>query len=105
MGDLITPFKSAVGDGYKELEQRLLGAIHLRFGLPATLPSEITRLIKRADRAAAYLEATQLAGFSEDEAKRLFSRPRNMKLVALKPQSPGRAKKAFLNRIDTLSGS
>ncbi len=103
VGDLITPFKSAVGDDYKVLERRLLSAVHLRFGLPATLPGEIMRLIKRADRAAAYLEATQLAGFSEEEAKRLFSRPRNLKFVELKPQSPGRAKKGFLNRINALT--
>ena len=103
VGDLITPFKSAVGDDYKVLERRLLSAVHLRFGLPATLPGEITRLIKRADRAAAYLEATQLAGFSEEEAKRLFSRPRNLKFVELEPQSPGRAKKGFLNRINVLT--
>ena len=65
IGDLISPFKAAVGLDYKALEQALLRAIHLRFGLPAELPATTTRLIKRADRPAAYLEATQLAGFSE----------------------------------------
>src|SRR5881394_3780046 len=75
IGDMITPFKSVIGESYKAVEQRLLAAIHLRFGLPPALPAELTRLIKSSDRAAAYLEATQLAGFAESEAKRFFGTP------------------------------
>ncbi len=75
IGDMITPFKSVLGDAYKAIEKRLLAAIHLRFGLPAALPAELTKLIKSADRAAAYLEATRLAGFAEAEAKRFFGAP------------------------------
>ena len=75
IGDMITPFKAVIGDAYKAVESRLLAAIHLRFGLPAALPPELTRLIKSYDRAAAYLEATRLAGFAEAEAKRFFGRP------------------------------
>src|SRR5271166_2006771 len=33
VGDLISPFKAAVGINYKALEERLQMAIHLRFGL------------------------------------------------------------------------
>jgi uncharacterized protein len=47
----------------------------LRFGLPAELPAELVALIKASDRAAAYLEATRLAGFSADEARRVFGAP------------------------------
>ena len=72
IGDMITPFKAVIGDAYKAVESRLLAAIHLRFGLPRALPAELTRLIKDADRAAAYLESTRLAGFGEKEAKRFF---------------------------------
>jgi 5'-deoxynucleotidase YfbR-like HD superfamily hydrolase len=72
IGDMITPFKSVLGDAYKAVENRLLAAIHLRFGLPRTLPAELTRFIKDADRAAAYLESTRLAGFDEKEAKLFF---------------------------------
>src|SRR3546814_1267618 len=72
IGDLITPFKSAVGPDYKVLEKRLMTAIRLRFGLPARESEALETLIKRADRIAAYLEATQLAGFSAGEARRLF---------------------------------
>jgi 5'-deoxynucleotidase YfbR-like HD superfamily hydrolase len=75
IGDMITPFKAVIGDAYKAVELRLLAAIHLRFGLPPALPAELTRLIKAADRAAAYLEATRLAGFAESEAKRFFGTP------------------------------
>ena len=75
IGDMITPFKAVIGDAYKAVESRLLAAIHLRFGLPPALPAELTRLIKAADRASAYLEATRLAGFERAEAKRFFGTP------------------------------
>ncbi|MEA2928813.1 MAG: 5-nucleotidase [Hyphomicrobiales bacterium] len=75
VGDMITPFKAVIGDSYKAVEQRLLVAIHVRFGLPAALPAELTKLIKAADREAAHLEATRLAGFSETEARRFFGAP------------------------------
>src|SRR5437016_251443 len=68
IGDMISPFKAVIGDAYKAVEARLLAVIHLRFGLPAMLPSELNKLIKVADRAAAHLEATRLAGFSAAEA-------------------------------------
>jgi len=75
VGDMITPFKSVIGESYKAVEARLLAAIHIRFGLPRVLAQELTRLIKTSDRAAAYLEATKLAGFTLPEAKRFFGAP------------------------------
>ena len=75
IGDMISPFKSVIGDSYKSVEARLLAAVHLRFGLPVTLPDELVALIKAADRAAAYFEATRLAGFSPSEAQRFFGKP------------------------------
>jgi 5'-deoxynucleotidase YfbR-like HD superfamily hydrolase len=75
IGDMISPFKAVIGDSYKAVEKRLLAAIHLRFGLPAELPEEVTRLIKEADRGAAYFEATRLAGFAPAEARRFFGKP------------------------------
>jgi len=75
IGDMISPFKAVIGDTYKAVEARLLAAIHLRFGLPAARPSEIAELIKAADRGAAYLEATRLAGFADAEARRFFGPP------------------------------
>lgn len=75
MGDIISPFKAAMGGNYKDVENRLLAAIHIRFALPATPPAALTRQIKRADRQAAYFEAVELAGFSEKEARTFFGEP------------------------------
>lgn len=75
IGDMISPFKAIIGDAYKTVEKRLQAAIHLRFGLPAEMPAEIVRLVKAADRASAFLEATRLAGFSISEARRFFGAP------------------------------
>ena len=44
IGDLISPFKAAVGVDYHNLEERLAIAVHLRFGLPAKLPRAISTL-------------------------------------------------------------
>ena len=76
IGDMISPVKAAVGPGYEDLDARLTAAIHLRFGLPAQLPVPIKKKIKAADTVSAWLEATQIAGFSESEANRLFGRQR-----------------------------
>ncbi len=103
IGDLITPFKAAVGFDYKDLETRLLRAIHLRFGLPAEPAIAAQKLIKRADRAAAYLEATQLAGFAEAEAGKFFGKPRALAPPRLKALPPGEAKARYLRRFATLS--
>ena len=75
IGDMISPVKAAVGPGYGEMDLRLTGAVHLRFGLPAVLPVAVKKAIKAADRASAWLEAVQIAGFSESEADRFFGRP------------------------------
>jgi 5'-deoxynucleotidase YfbR-like HD superfamily hydrolase len=75
IGDMISPVKAAIGAGYGGLEARLSAAIHVRFGLPADLPAPMQREIKRADRASAWMEAIQIAGFSRTEADRLFGVP------------------------------
>lgn len=76
IGDMISPVKAAVGPSYGELDERLTSAIHLRFGLPGSLPKWIKAKIKRADKLSAWLEATQLAGFTEAEANRFFGKPK-----------------------------
>ena len=103
IGDLISPFKAAVGLDYRDLEDRLMGAVHLRFGLPAKLPEAAVKLIKRADAVAAYFEATQLAGFSQREAHRYFGRPGRVGGIALAPWPPRTAKARFLKRFKLLS--
>ncbi|MEM9738369.1 MAG: HD family hydrolase [Pseudomonadota bacterium] len=98
VGDMISPFKAVLGGDYKSVEARLTRAIHLRFGLPAVLPAAIKKLIKRADLMSAWLEATQLAGFSRQEADRFFVAPPEGGQSELVPQSPGEAQAAFLDR-------
>jgi 5'-deoxynucleotidase YfbR-like HD superfamily hydrolase len=76
IGDMISPFKTVIGEAYKAVEHRLQGAIHLRFGLPAEMPQTIKKLCKRADIICAYFEAVELAGFEDKEAAKIFGRPR-----------------------------
>jgi uncharacterized protein len=106
IGDMISPFKAVLGGDYKAVEKRLLAAIHIRFGLPPELGSDITRQIKKADQGAAYLEATALAGFAEAEARRLFGRdpglPEAVKQDYLTPWSAAKAEKRFLARFKAL---
>jgi 5'-deoxynucleotidase YfbR-like HD superfamily hydrolase len=111
IGDLISPFKAAVGLDYKAFETRLLQAIHRRFGLPPTLPGPATAAIKRADRIAAYYEATVLAGFALEEAALFFGEPTDLPpalrqaLGDLQAQPAAEAQAAFLARFNALSGT
>lgn len=75
IGDMISPVKAAVGPDYRALDERLTTAVHVRFGLPASLPARVKQQIKKADRVSAWMEASQIAGFSETEASRFFGRP------------------------------
>jgi uncharacterized protein len=76
IGDMISPFKAVLGDGYKAVEARLQIAVHLRYGLPPVTPAALKAEIKKADIVSAFFEATLLAGFSDSEAAKLFGRPR-----------------------------
>jgi 5'-deoxynucleotidase YfbR-like HD superfamily hydrolase len=105
VGDLISPFKAAVGLDYKSLENKLLAAIHLRFGLPAQLPEDTTALIKRADKIAAFFEANQLAGFATEEALTFFGSPRGVSHVKLKPLPTADAQARFIERFKRLMTS
>jgi 5'-deoxynucleotidase YfbR-like HD superfamily hydrolase len=100
IGDMISPVKSVLGPGYAHLDTRLAAAVHLRFGLPATLPREVKAAIKRADKVSAWLEATRLAGFSVPEADRLFGRPPGELVAGLKLRlrPPAESRAAFLDR-------
>ncbi|MBO9407314.1 HD family hydrolase [Shimia sp. R9_1] len=75
IGDMISPVKAAVGPGYGQLDDRLTAAIHIRFGLPAETPKRLKAQIKKADKISAWMEATQIAGFSVAEANKLFGVP------------------------------
>jgi 5'-deoxynucleotidase YfbR-like HD superfamily hydrolase len=105
IGDMISPFKAAVGGGYKTVERRLQGAVHLRFGLPATLPEKLKTAIKRADQIAAWFEATELAGFAEAEAEKFFGRPRGLSRDALDldPRPTAEVQAAFIARFEAIT--
>lgn len=105
IGDLISPFKRAVGINYKDLENRLQAAIHIRFGLPPTMPDTLHKLIKKADTGAAYFEATQLAGFDVAEAKRFFGEPKGMAYKRLTPWDVAEAQMRFVKRFNELAGT
>lgn len=104
IGDMISPVKAAVGPSYGELDARLTAAIHLRFGLPPVLPATIKKAIKAADTVSAWLEAVQIAGFSETEADKLFGRPDNAVLrgLEIKLRAPAVVRKDFISRFNGL---
>ena len=108
IGDLISPFKAVIGTDYKAIENRLLAAIHERFGLPARLPGTIAALVKDADRIAAYWEATRLAGFSESEALLYFGHPcaalTEIEVQSItEPEATAAAEQAFLACFERLT--
>ncbi|WP_417626549.1 HD domain-containing protein [Pararhodobacter aggregans] len=99
IGDMISPVKAAVGPGYGALDARLTAAIHLRFGLPAEIPKTVKRLIKRADTLSAWLEATQIAGFTRAEADKYFGRPTpEVAGLTILPRPPAEVRAAYIAR-------
>jgi 5'-deoxynucleotidase YfbR-like HD superfamily hydrolase len=102
IGDMISPFKAALGLDYKGFEAKLEAAIHVRFGLPAHTPAAVKAVIKRADTICAYFEAVQLAGFSEAEAKRFFGAPPRTIQLKLAPRPTAMVQEAFLKRFRSL---
>jgi len=104
IGDLISPFKAAVGIDYKDFELKLLTVIHIRFGLQPQMPNEVATLIKRADRISAFHEATQLAGFEVAEARVFFGRPpARLHAPKLVPLPTSEAERLFLERFRRLT--
>ncbi len=104
IGDMISPVKAAVGSGYGEMDARLAEAVHLRFGLPAVLPVVIKKAIKVADKISAWLEAVQIAGFTEGEADRFFGRPQDqiMRGLEIRLRPPAVVRAEYIARHDAL---
>jgi hypothetical protein len=104
IGDMISPFKAVVGGGYKLVEKRLEAAIHLRFGLPAHPPAELKGSIKKADTVSAYFEATLLAGFTTEEARKFFGQPRGItaEMILIQPLPVTEAQALFCARFVAL---
>ncbi|MBB6162142.1 hypothetical protein HNQ72_001960 [Rhizobium wenxiniae] len=104
IGDMISPFKSVVGGGYKTVEARLEAAVHIRFGLPPHPSKDLKVLIKKADTVAAYFEATELAGFTTAEARKFFGQPRGItrEMLPLQPLSAVEAQALFIARFEAI---
>lgn len=104
IGDMISPFKAVLGGEYKHVEERLQEAIHLRYSLPPVVPEKLKLLIKKADSICAYFEATELAGFSKTEARKLFGTPRGFTFEAdqLTPLPADKAQTLFLDAFSEI---
>ena len=103
IGDLITPFKYALNNSYRIVENNLMKSIYIRFRLPAIIPKNIEIKIKRIDKAVAWFEAIHIAGYSEYEALQILKKPRNKytdrSIISL---APNEIAKKFLNRFREL---
>jgi len=99
IGDLISPVKKEVGSSYINLEKKLQEAIHIRFGLPALIPNKIKSKIKNADRKAAWIEATKIAGFNKKEANKIFLEPdeKILKKCKIVLKNPLKSREEFLS--------
>lgn len=100
IGDMISPVKAAVGSGYETLDDRLSSVIHIRFGLPAKIPASTKKQIKKADKISAWMEATQIAGFSTTEADKFFGKFDGALVEDLKVdlRTPLEVRKAYVKR-------
>lgn len=105
IGDMISPFKTAIGGNYKTVEARIEEAVNLRYGLPAKTPKRLHKQIKRCDIICAYFEATQIAGFTHDEAAQFFIVPPDGLFIEIDPQPVVAAEAAFLARFIELDQS
>ena len=103
IGDLITPFKYALNNSYRYVEDNLMKAIYIRFGLPALLPRHIEFKIKKIDKALAWFEAIDLAGYKEKEASQIIKRPNlNSTHQIIVPLSSDNVEKRFLKRFQEI---
>lgn len=104
VGDMISPFKNALGVDYRAFEDKLMQAVHVRFGLPAIITPQLKKFIKRADKISAYLEATQIAGFSHEESRKFFGPPPvQVQDWVIAPVPANEAKQMYVDRFSELS--
>ncbi len=104
IGDLITPFKYALNNSYRFVEDNLMKAINLRFGLPALLPKHIESKIKKIDKALAWFEAIELAGYNEKEASQIIKKPNlNLNHRIIVTLSSNDVEKIFLKRFQEIT--
>ncbi|MDO5642627.1 MAG: HD family hydrolase [Paracoccus sp. (in: a-proteobacteria)] len=107
LGDMISPVKSALGSEYGEMDARIAEAVHRRFGIPVKTPAAIKKAIKQADHVSAWMEAIEIAGFSEFEARQIFKAPRPEHCAGLRIRlrPPTEVRNAYLDRFNDLIGT
>ena len=104
IGDMISPIKSHLGPEYEELDENLTTAICMRFNIPTKKIETIKKRVKIADKKAAWLEAINLAGFSQRDADRIFGKQKEIEGFesSLLPEAPFIVRKNFVNRFNEL---
>ena len=107
IGDMISPLKSHLGVNYEELDEKLTMAICIRFNIPTKKIKIIKKRIKISDKKAAWLEALELAGFSQQEADSVFGKQEVTEgfETSLLPEAPFLVRKKFVNRFNELYNS
>ena len=109
IGDMISPFKAAVGGDYTaDRGAPPAGDPHPLRACPRRSPPNSSGASRRPTALSAYMEATALAGFDVAEARRLFGEP-GMSLSRfasyLQPMRPADAEAAFLARFGELDAA
>jgi predicted protein tyrosine phosphatase/5'-deoxynucleotidase YfbR-like HD superfamily hydrolase len=102
VGDMISPFKAALGLDYKAFEQRLLAAIHIRFGLPAVSPPSSRPSSRRLRPRGGLPRGDTACGLRNRRGDQFFGRPKGLdgenasRFFRLKPLATGAASAHYL---------
>ena len=108
IGDLISPFKALLGGDYRAVEERLLAAIHRRFGLPAPLARQADgedqggRPDRRLLRGDAARRLQRGGGAPLSSAGRAASTPA---ALDLEPWPASVAERRFLKRFAAIAAA
>ncbi len=104
IGDMISPFKSVVGGGYKAVEKRLEAAIHLRFGLPPHPSRGAQGQDQEGRHDRRLFRGDLLAGFSPAEAQKFFGQPRGISrdMLMIEPLPALEAQRLFCERFEAI---
>jgi uncharacterized protein len=112
--DCISVLKPFLGEGYRQLTDRLANVIAQRYNLPAWTDKD-RRPHKKADRIAAASEAVHVVGWTEAEVRNVLRIPFKPLTddpllpvyggIAWEPWPPRLAVDRFLAELEALSGS
>ena len=99
IGDMISPFKAAIGGDYKRIEARLKRAIHIRFGLPGELPEDLSRRDQDRRPSLGLCRGDHACRLLVAEARKLFGEP-DLPIgdfaASLEPMRPAAVEARFL---------